>query len=242
MNKKSIYRIILLLLFGGAIGAAFSIGLFRFGEAGGLAKISDIGNFLISINVYLFLFLVIALFLPSVYLFMKAKKAYGEIDEMSEDDYEDKEITAKKKLDMALTLNSIFMVLNFLVFGTTLDKTSDNFIIILIVFLANAMAMALFEIYVIRFIQREDTRLKGDPTTFRFTKEFIESCDEAEKQRIYRSGYHAFQSSKAASLGFILITVISNMVLETGALPVLISCIWMLQNVASYGYYSVYKK
>ncbi len=242
MNKKSIYRIIFLLFIGGVIGAVFSVGLLKFGEAGGLAKLSEIGNFLVDINIYIFVLLVFVLFIPSVYLFMKAKKVYEKIDVMSDDEYEEKDNIAKKKLDTALTLNSIFMVLNFLVYGTTLDKTSDNFLIVLMVFLTNILAMALFEIYVIRFIQRKDTRLKGDPTTFKFTKDFIESCDEAEKLRIYKSGYHAFQSSRSASLGFILITIISNMVLETGALPIVISCIWMLENVASYGYYSVYKK
>ena len=77
---------------------------------------------------------------------MKAKKAYGDMDVISDDDYEDKEIIAKKDLDMALTLNSIFMVLNFLVLGTTLDKTSDNFVIITIILLTNTLAVALFEI------------------------------------------------------------------------------------------------
>lgn len=241
MNKKSIYRIIFLLLIGGVFGSFFSIGLLKFGEAGGLAKLPNIGDFLIDNNIYIFIFLVIALFLPSIYLFLKGKRVYDKIDEMSDDEYDVKVKIAEKKIDMALTINSIFMILNFMVLGTTFDKASDNFILVLIIFVINIIAMSLFEIYVIRFMQRLDTRLKGDPTSFKFSKEFINSCDEAEKIKIYKSGYHAFQTSKSTSLGFIVITIISNMVLDTGSLPIVISCIWMLANVASYGYYSVKK-
>ncbi|MFW5890895.1 MAG: DUF3169 family protein [bacterium] len=242
INKKSIYRVIFLLAIGGVFGAIFSIGLLKFGDAGGLTKLSLIGDFLIDNSVYIFMFLVIVLFLPSVYLFFKGKELYENIDHLADDEYEVKAKVANRKLDISLTINSIFMILNFLVLGTTFDIASSNFLMVLIIFFINILAAALFEIYVIRFIQKLDARLKGDPTSFKFNKEFIDSCDEAEKLKIYKSGYYAFKTSKSTSLCFIVITTIGNMVLGTGALPIFISCIWMLVNTASYGYYTVYKK
>jgi len=242
INKKSIFRIILLLVIGGVFGAIFSLGLLKFKDTGGLAKLSFIVDFLINNNIYIFIFLVIVLYLPSVYLFVKGKKLFEKLDELSDEEYDVKSKVANKKLDISLTLNSIFMVLNFIVFGTTINRSSDNFFIVLIIFLINMLALSFLEIYAVKFIQKLDNRLKGDPTSFKFNKEFIDSCDEAEKLIIYKSGYHAFQISKSTSLGFIIITMIGNTVLDTGALPVIISGIWMLVNIASYGYYSVYKK
>jgi len=164
------------------------------------------------------------------------------LDKLSDDEYDIKSKVANKKLDISLTLNSIFMVLNFIVFGTTINRSSDNFFIVLIIFLINMLAISFLEIYAVKFIQKLDNRLKGDPTSFKFNEEFLDSCDEAEKLIIYKSGYYAFQISKSTSLGFIIITMIGNTVLDTGALPVIISGVWMLVNIASYGYYSVYKK
>jgi hypothetical protein len=100
-------------------------------------------------------------------------------------------------------------------------------------------AIISLELLVIRSMQTFDARLKGDPTTLRFTKDFIESCDEAEKEKIYQSGYQAYQLSKNTALGFIVVTTIGNMILDTGTAPIVMSCLWMLQNVLSYGYYAV---
>jgi len=93
------------------------------------------------------------------------------------------------------------------------------------------------EIVTIKFVQKMDERLKGDPTSLRFAKDFLESCDEAQKLRIYKSGYKAFQFTKNASLVLLIIAIMFNLTLKTGAIPIVLTGIFLLMHIISYGYF-----
>ena len=47
----------------------------------------------------------------------------------------------------------------------------------------------------VRFVkmqQKIDPKKKGDPTSIKFTEQWVESCDEAEKELIYQSAFNSF--------------------------------------------------
>ena len=117
----------------------------------------------------------------------------------------------------------------------------NNEFVIIAIFMINIFASSMLEISTIKFIQKVDNRLKGDPTSLRFSKDFLESCDEAEKLKIYKSGYHGFQFTKNVSLVFVILTMLGNMLLDTGGFPVFVSCSMLLTIIGSNSYYSIFK-
>jgi hypothetical protein len=126
-----------------------------------------------------------------------------------------------------------------MLFGMAFNNTNSNQSIVTFLFMFSTIAVSVLNIITIKYIQKNDNRLKGDPTSFRFDKEFLESCDEAQVSRIYKSGYRAFQFSKNVSLVFVILTILLNFTFNTGAFPVFVSCMIMLIQVTSYNYYAI---
>lgn len=223
MNKKTILKIGLLMLAGGAIGGFGSLGLHyaKDGLADVFTKAADV---IISINPFLYPLILIVIFLPSVYLAQKGKKLLLVSKTVEESEIEDLEKRSDKYLEPAVTLNSVFMLTNFLLLGTTFQAGgSKNFIVILF-FMFNSILASTFEILLVKFIQKHDERLKGDPTSLKFQKDFLASLDEAEKLRTYKSGYEAFQFSRVFTFVVIILTIVFNLILDIGSFPVVVAC------------------
>lgn len=241
MNKKTVLKMIFLMIAGGIFGIIISKGLLKLNDTENIKIISNIGDFFVNNNIVIFLLLLISIYIPSVYLFIKGKSIFDKIDAMSDDECEIQIKIGQKKFDIALSLNAVFLILNFMLLGMTFDNSVNNEMGILFIFMFNIISSSMLEIITIRFIQKVDSRLKGDPTSLRFSKDFLESCDEAEKLKLYKSGYHAFQISKLISLGFVVFTILCNLLLDTGGFPVFVSCSLMLAHISSYSYYAIYK-
>ena len=241
MNKKTIFKMIFLTIIGGGAGFIISLGLLKLNNTETTNIAATIGDFIVENNLVMFLLLLIIFYLPSVYLFIKGKRVFVDLDNLSDEDYEIQRKLGQRKLDMVLPLNGIFMIFNFMLFGMTFAKLTNNEMVITSVFMVNILLSSMLEIITIRFMQKLDTRLKGDPTSLKFSKDFLESCDEAEKLKIYKSGYHAFQFTKRISLAFLVFTILCNLLLDTGGFPVFVSGSLMLAIIASYSYYSILK-
>ena len=237
MNMKTIFKMILMMGIGGVIGIISAFGLLKLSQSEFMIIISQFGNFFIN-NVLVFdIGLIICLFLPAVYQYVKAKRNYNHIIDISDDNADFYERAGERSFNLSMLINGVFLILNFMLFGMTFEKNRDG--LSLILFLSSVICASVLEIIAIRYIQKFDNRLKGEPTSFRFHKDFLESCDEAEKLKIYKCGYNAFQTSKNASPGLIIITMISNITLNTGTFPIFISCVIMLIQVTSYNYYAL---
>ena len=241
MNKKTIFKMIFLTIIGGGAGFIISLGLLKLNNTETTNIAATIGDFIVENNLVMFLLLLIIFYLPSVYLFIKGKRVFVDLDNLSDEDYEIQTKLGQRKLDMVLPLNGIFMIFNFMLFGMTFAKLTNNEMVITSVFMVNILLSSMLEIITIRFMQKLDTRLKGDPTSLKFSKDFLESCDEAEKLKIYKSGYYAFQFTKRISLAFLVFTILCNLLLDTGGFPVFVSGSLMLAIIASYSYYSILK-
>jgi len=239
MNKKTIFRMIILMVIGGIIGLIFSFGLLKLRQPDYIRSFTPIGEFFVNNSLAIYIGLILFLFLPAVYQYVKAKRNYDQITNISDDRADAYERAGEESFNLSMLINGVFLILNIMLFGMTFQKTRDDFLIVTFMFMLSVICASVLEIVAIRYIQKTDNRLKGDPTSLRFNKDFLESCDEAEKLRIYKCGYNAFQISKNVSLGFIMITIISNIILNTGKFPIFVSCMIMLIQVTSYNYYAL---
>lgn len=75
---------------------------------------------------------------------------------------------------------------------------------------------------------------KGDPTSSKFTEQWVESCDEAEKEIIYKSAYKTYIVLNKVIPILLLLTLIANMFLNTGILAVLVVAVIYLVTGMTY--------
>lgn len=74
---------------------------------------------------------------------------------------------------------------------------------------------------------------KGSVYDTKFAKTWEESCDEAEKLKIYKSSFKAFKATSAACVAVLVGLFFINVVYNTGIMPILAVCIvWAVQNIA----------
>ncbi|WP_291636349.1 DUF3169 family protein [Clostridium sp.] len=239
MNKKTIFKIIILLAVGSIFGALFTLGLLKLNESEFMSIGDQVAKFFINNTSELHVGLIICIYFPAVYLYFKGKKFYSQLSNKSDEEFDEFEKVGSKSFDLAMLISNVFLILNFMLFGMTFNNTNSNQLIVTCLFMFSTIAVSVLNIITIKYIQKNDNRLKGDPTSFRFDKEFLESCDEAQVSRIYKSGYRAFQFSKNVSLVFVILTILLNFTFNTGAFPVFVTCMIMLIQVTSYNYYAM---
>lgn len=74
---------------------------------------------------------------------------------------------------------------------------------------------------------------KGSLLNLNFEKQWMESCDEAQKLIIYRAGYSGYQAGKIACPVMWILGFVGQLVFQTGVLPVVCICtIWLVMAIA----------
>ena len=76
--------------------------------------------------------------------------------------------------------------------------------------------------------------VRYDPTSSKFTEQWVESCDEAEKEIIYKSAYKTYIVLNKVIPILLLLTLIANMFLNTGILAVLVVAVIYLVTGMTY--------
>jgi len=85
----------------------------------------------------------------------------------------------------------------------------------------------------VKLQQKLDPTKKGDPTSTKFTEEWVESCDEAEKEVIYRSAYKSYIALSKWIPILMVVTMLSHLVWNTGVMAiVVVGIVWTVQNVS----------
>ena len=81
--------------------------------------------------------------------------------------------------------------------------------------------------------KRLNPEKRGSVFDMQFSKRWEESCDEAQKQQIYKAGYKAFGAANIGCMVMCVITMIAQLSFKTGIFPIICVCaIWLVLNVA----------
>ncbi len=60
---------------------------------------------------------------------------------------------------------------------------------------------------------RRHIRRKGDPSSAKFQEQWLESCDEAEKEVIYQSAYKAYVTINRTIPLILIVVMVANLIL-----------------------------
>lgn len=150
-------------------------------------------------------------------------------------EYEEEKVTAFTT--NMNTLSQVFCVI-ILSFGYSLNyiqsnhAVSNNFLIACCIFIACYVYDGFLSVRMIKIIQKIHPEKAGDPASRKFQKEWIESCDEAEKEMIYQSAYKTYVSINRCIPFILLVTMLGNLFFGTGVLAtVVIGVVWLLHTM-----------
>lgn len=77
---------------------------------------------------------------------------------------------------------------------------------------------------------------KWDPSSLKFQEQWLDSCDEAEKEIIYRSAYKAYMTVNRTVPVILIMVMLANLYFDTGMLAVVVlAVVWMLAQLTYTG-------
>ena len=237
MIIKTNFRMLTKFIVSIAVGLILALFLLTQNDIRNIGFIKGLEDFLITQTILLYLISAMLLLVPATILYYLGKKSYLEMMSSDQDDANDDVKRKAGYLDLSMTILGVYATVNFMQYGMLYNKTIENPTTTLILFMLGILYIAILQVSTVKLVQKHDNRLKGDPTKTSFNKEFLDSMNEAEQLKAFKSGYRAFQITRSITLMIVVFTIFMNILFETGGFAVFISCLFMLVQTVSFGYY-----
>lgn len=252
MNEKrktgnSYLRFVLIILVSAAAGGALGFGFFYFLRRSGGSVENVFHGLYTGIQAcslpILTVLTVLAVILGEVYLY-KLKNICKKITCAEDEECDFLEYQEEKVGAVGLNFSIVFMVCSFifLSFGYSTDyigsseSARSGFLFTCIVFCICGIYEGFWQMRYVKTIQIAHPYMKGDPSERNFQKKWLESCDEAEREMIYRSSYKAYMTLNKCIPVLLVVTMLSHLFFQTGILAVLaVAAIWLLVSLTYTG-------
>lgn len=116
------------------------------------------------------------------------------------------------------------------------NKNAINFLIACVLFIACFFYNGIVQARYIKLLQTVHPEKRGDVSSRKFHQQWLESCDEAEKEVIYQSSYKTYIfMSKAIGL-LLIVTMVSHLFFKTGIMAILVVGVMYLILVVKYSF------
>lgn len=243
-TKKSSYfsatwKMLLAMFIGGIAGGVMAVAyeLMRNGINEGLRSVTG------TIQHYIFPALVVvavATVIIGEYSMHRLKEVYKEMEDADEErfyelDYEEEMWGGW--ISGSYIVSQVFCII-ILSFGYSLkyirSGSSNYFLAACIIFCLCYFYDLYLSIRYVKLIQKAHPEKQGDPSSRKFLEQWVESCDEAEKEVIYKSAYKTYVILNKVIPVLLLLTIISNLFLNTGIMAVLIVAVIYLITGLTY--------
>ena len=110
-----------------------------------------------------------------------------------------------------------------LAFGYSMDYLHHSIALgTCLIFLICVFYDGIMQARYIKLLQKTHPEKKGDVSSMKFQQQWLESCDEAEKEVIYQSAYKAFSFTSKCLSFLLLLTMLSHLFFHTGVLAILV--------------------
>ena len=132
----------------------------------------------------------------------EAEERYAKSSRPAEDEECDRlEYEEEKEGAFGMNVNVLSQILCILVltFGysmkyITADGHAYRFLTACMIFVACFLYEYFWQIRYVKLLQKTHPEKKGEPSSLKFQEQWLESCDEAEKEIIYQSAYKAYMT------------------------------------------------
>lgn len=147
--------------------------------------------------------------------------------------------------------NTVFTALATLVLSTGysmkyIAKTDGNegglLLAAMLIYIILMVYGGYWSVRYVKYLQKLFPEKYGDPTSMRFHEQWLESCDEAEREIIYQASYKSYMTASKFSALLLIISMLCHLVWNTGIMAVLMVCLMQLVLTLSYCRACVKKK
>lgn len=230
----------LIILLCAAVGAVLgslsvfaedSVSSFAAGFSSALTVIT--GNF----QWILAVFLIVEIF-SGEFSLMKIRKLGKQMKTADDDEHDALDYTMEKTSAIINGVITVLMALAFLLLSLVSSADYIEAVPSGTGILWGVLIFFLFIIYngfwSVRFVklhQKIDPDKQGDPASRRFTEQWVESCDEAEKELIYQSSYKCCLLLSKSLPILIAVAMMTHLIWDTGIAAVFFIClIWLMMT------------
>lgn len=138
-----------------------------------------------------------------------------------------------RQLGFLFPLISVSMISGFCLFGITVTGFMNEFKLVgLLIFLANMGFTLIMTVLSLKLTKTLYPEKKGNPLDFNFDKEWLKSCDEAEKFVIFKASYRCYQLMNFVYCGVLTVCLLVSITMNIGIFPyLLIGFLWITQTL-----------
>lgn len=203
-----------------------------------------LGNYLMVSAPYILIVLGIAGSMLNAYLVWKAKRDMMRLDQEDEEEAERIERFNNRSQGIISDMVILNLVVGmiFLSGRYKIHGTNGIFLAGMLIFIVYALWCAVAMNMLVENLKKLNPEKRGNALSFRFDKEWLKSCDEREKARIYEAAYRVYARSTYLYSGLLIFFIVISVAVDIGVLPFLtVGCIWIFQNVTYYRSYGKIK-
>lgn len=171
--------------------------------------------------------------------YFKAEKIIKLAEHCADEDEE----LLESKFDICSTIgvmaSQVATFVGFILLGFIMETEGNlNRLGTVGVFLLIGVVGGVYQIIAVKQLQRKDPSKKGDPSDLRFNKDWLKSCDEAERTIIYQASYKTFNFMKMAMMSTMLLALLAQLLFNVGVAPLVFTGIVYIMMLIVYAVYS----
>lgn len=226
MKKKSnrkifiVFGIIILVSF--IFGIGIGIGV-EIGHDAISSILENVSEFLTQ-NAQWFLVANFVFLALSIIFLVQGKRLALKIDDENDEIYE----KTDEKLTNALNFSNILTILAFIFFAVGI--TGHYILYTVVIFLFQVFAVVFIQYLAVEQAKKLCPEKKGNILDTKFQKEWLSTCDEAEKQRLGEAAYKSMATTQSTILVFMLIAMLLSLVSNNQFASIAIGIIWLIQT------------
>lgn len=110
---------------------------------------------------------------------------------------------------------------------------AENMLAACVIFLICYAYAGFWQVRFVKVTQTAHPEKQGDPSSRKFHQQWLDSCDEAEKELIYRSAYKSYvQTSKVIPILLVLV-MLGHLFFDTGIMAIaVVAVVWLTVTVS----------
>lgn len=231
-NRKTLPKFLLILLGAAVLGGVLGFMAGWMGYSSASDFVVEAVDYLIGAVIpWLIPAASLVLLAAAVWQYWKAKTLFAAWDGDAEEPVD----TADMRLNVALLMTSIVMVLNFFLLpaswyiaGELAPILADGFFILAMI------AIVILQQKVVDLTKRMNPEKRGSVYDLKFRKKWMDSCDEAEQRQIGQAACRAYQIATMTCLVLWVVLLILDIIFDIGLLPVFVVLLLLAVLQVSY--------
>lgn len=236
---KIVLHMLLGALFGGILGFSF---YWFFGNKeksieATLAGVMSLGQ---SVMLPALILILIVTVIIGEWTIRKLKQIGDEILKAEDEEADVWEYEEERVGGVGLNVSNISQALSMIVLSIgysskyieSAASARHGFLISCIVFIVCFGYSGFWQTRFVKQTQKAHPEKQGDPTSRKFQQQWLESCDEAEREVIFQSSYKTYTAMNKWIPSLLVVTMLCNLFFNTGILATfIVTIIWIVMTV-----------